>query len=127
MCLKPTDSSTPSTLPELSFPVSSPSDLGAVVEVTMVSAPLRPPSGTRIDEEEPSLGIIESSIEEPLMGDDTVSENPTPNNHVYIPASRSKTSGQLGIRLQRQVQVHLTDLQVSLANVEFSNPKFSNS
>lgn len=50
MCLKPTDSSTPSALPELSLPVSSPSDLGTVMEVTMFSAPPSPPSGTRIEE-----------------------------------------------------------------------------
>ncbi|CAH3147068.1 unnamed protein product [Pocillopora meandrina] len=61
-----TDSSTPSALPELSLPVSSPSDLGTVMEVTMFSAPPSPTSGTRI-EEEPSPGIIESSIEEPLL------------------------------------------------------------
>ena len=39
MCLKPTDSSTPSALPELSLPVSSPSDLGTVMEVTICSLP----------------------------------------------------------------------------------------
>ena len=50
MCLKPTDSSTPSALPELSLPVSSPSDIGTVMEVTMFSAPPSPPSGTRIEE-----------------------------------------------------------------------------
>ena len=50
MCLKPTDSSTPSALPELSLPVSSPSDLGTVMEVTMFSAPPSPPSGARIEE-----------------------------------------------------------------------------
>ena len=50
MCLKPTDSSTPSALPELSLPISSPSDLGTVMEVTMFSAPPSPPSGTRIEE-----------------------------------------------------------------------------
>ena len=50
MCLKPTDSSTPSALPELSLPVSSPSDLGTVMEVTMFSAPPSPQSGTRIEE-----------------------------------------------------------------------------
>ena len=50
MCLKPTDSSTPSALPQLSLPVSSPSDLGTVMEVTMFSAPPSPPSGTRIEE-----------------------------------------------------------------------------
>ena len=50
MCLKPTDSSTPSALPELSLPVSSPSDLRTVMEVTMFSAPPSPPSGTRIEE-----------------------------------------------------------------------------
>lgn len=50
MCLKPTDSSTPSALPELSLPVSSPSDLGTVMEVTMFSAPPSPLSGTRIEE-----------------------------------------------------------------------------
>ena len=49
MCLKPTDSSTPSALPELSLPISSPSDLGTVMEVTMFSAPPSPPSGTRIE------------------------------------------------------------------------------
>ena len=50
MCLKPTDSSTPSALPELSLPVSSPSDFGTVMEVTMFSAPPSPPSGKRIEE-----------------------------------------------------------------------------
>ena len=50
MCLKPTDSSTPSALPELSLPVSSPSDLRTVMEVTMFSAPPSPQSGTRIEE-----------------------------------------------------------------------------
>ena len=50
MCLKPTDSSTPSALTELSLPVSSPSDLGTVMEVTMFSAPPSPLSGTRIEE-----------------------------------------------------------------------------
>ena len=50
MCLKPTASSTPSALPQLSLPVSSPSDLGTVMEVTMFSAPPSPPSGTRIEE-----------------------------------------------------------------------------
>ena len=50
MCLKPTDSSTPSALPELSLPVSSPSDLGTVMEVTMFSALPSPQSGTRIEE-----------------------------------------------------------------------------
>ena len=50
MCLKPTDSSMPSALPELSLPVSSPSDLGTVMEVTMFSAPPSPQSGTRIEE-----------------------------------------------------------------------------
>ena len=50
MCLKPTDSSTPSALPELSLPVSSPSDLGTVMEVTMFSTPPSPQSGTRIEE-----------------------------------------------------------------------------
>ena len=50
MYLKPTDSSTPSALPELSLHVSSPSDLGTVMEVTTFSAPPSPPSGTRIEE-----------------------------------------------------------------------------
>ena len=40
----------PSALPELSLPVSSPSDLGTVMEVTMFSAPPSPQSGTRIEE-----------------------------------------------------------------------------
>ena len=40
----------PSALPELSLPVSSPSDLGTVMEVTMFSAPPSPLSGTRIEE-----------------------------------------------------------------------------
>ena len=50
MSLKTTNSSTPSALPALSLPISSPSDLGTVMEVTMFSAPPNPPSGTRIEE-----------------------------------------------------------------------------
>ena len=45
MCLKPTDSSTPSALPELSLPVSSPSDLGTVMEVTKILCPAKPSTG----------------------------------------------------------------------------------
>ena len=42
------------------------------------------------------IGIIESSIEEPLMGDDTVSENPTPNNHVTFQLVEAKLVDSLG-------------------------------
>lgn len=65
-----TGSSTPSVS------AASPSDLGTVVEVTMFSAPPSPLSGSR-NEEEP-CPIVESSIEEPVLGDITL-ENP--NNH----------------------------------------------
>ena len=50
MCLKPTNSSTPSALLELSLPISLPSDLATVMEVTMFAAPPNPPSGTRFEE-----------------------------------------------------------------------------